>query len=321
MPGKVSEKKSELVARVIGYLREYKRIMIVSADHVGSKHMQGIRMMLRPDGVLAMGKNTLLRRAVRTVAKEDNRPDLEALLPYLNKNVGLVFSKMDLSQVKEALDKDTRPAAARAGVISDRDVMVAAGPSGLEPTKTSFLQAVGIASKISKGQIDILNDTVLVRTGERVTASAATLLGMLGILPFEYGLRPLVAYDDGDVFSARVLDLTEDDIIASFNSAIRNVASVSLASNTPTEASVPHSFVNGFKNVLSVCLSVEYTFDAAKELKALLSDPEALARATAAAAGSAATETKEEEKVEEEEEEDADFGGGGLFGDDDDDDW
>lgn len=38
---------------------------------------------------------------------------------------------------------------------------------------------------------------------------------------------------------------------------IANIAAVSLAVGYPTTASVPHSVVNGFKNVASVCLEAD----------------------------------------------------------------
>lgn len=38
---------------------------------------------------------------------------------------------------------------------------------------------------------------------------------------------------------------------------IANVAAISLAVGYPTTASVPHSIVNGFKNVASVCLEAD----------------------------------------------------------------
>lgn len=48
------------------------------------------------------------------------------------------------------------PAAARAGAIAPCDVTVPAQNTGLGPEKTSFFQALGITTKISRGTIEIL---------------------------------------------------------------------------------------------------------------------------------------------------------------------
>ena len=56
----------------------------------------------------------------------------------------------------------------------------------------SFLdcqQALQIATKITRGTIEILNEVHIIKKDEKVGASEATLLGMLNIHPFAYGLQ------------------------------------------------------------------------------------------------------------------------------------
>ena len=96
-----------------------------------------------------------------------------------------------------------------------------------------------------------------------------------------------------------------------------NIASVSLQIGYPTVASVPHSIINGFKNVAAVAVQTNVTFPQVEQLKAFLENPEAFASlapaASDAAAAPAAEEAKEEKKEEEEEEESDDDMGFGLF--------
>lgn len=58
------------------------------------------------------------------------------------------------------------PAAARAGAIAPCEVTVPAQNTGLGPEKTSFFQALGITTKISRGTIEILVSswTVVIQT-------------------------------------------------------------------------------------------------------------------------------------------------------------
>lgn len=56
----------------------------------------------------------------------------------------------------------------------------------------------------------------LVKEGDKVGASEATLLNMLNISPFTYGLVVQQVYDQGTVFSPRVLDITDEDLLKSF---------------------------------------------------------------------------------------------------------
>merc|ERR1712201_28229 len=164
------------------------------------------------------------------------------------------------------------------------------------PEKTSFFQALAIPTKISRGTIEIINDVKLLKPGDKVGASESTLLNMLKISPFTYGLEIQQVYDQGTVFSPEVLDITDDDIRAKFLEGVRNVASVCLQIGYPTVASVPHSIVNGFKNLLAIAAETDITFPEAEQMKAFLADPSAFAVAAPVAEEAPAEQAAEEVK-------------------------
>jgi len=43
-------------------LDEYKNILVIGVDFVGSKQMQQVRIALRGKGIVLMGKNTIIRK-------------------------------------------------------------------------------------------------------------------------------------------------------------------------------------------------------------------------------------------------------------------
>jgi len=296
-------RKQAYFGRLIDLINEYPKIFIVGADNVGSAQMAKIRHALRGKAVLLMGKNTMIRKAIR--GHIENNKSLEALLPHVFGNIGFVFAKEDLSDVKKKLTELKVAAPAKAGNVAPVDVIVPAGPTGMEPTQTSFLQALNISSKITRGQVEIINDVHLVKQGAKVGASEANLLAKLDIKPFFYGLVIKAVYDEGSIYDASVLDLSDDDILAKFRSGVRNIASVSLALHYPTVASVPHSVVNGYKRVLSIGLGTEYSFPKVEEVKKALANPTAAAPAAAPAKKEAVKEApkKKEPEPEPEEEE------------------
>uniref|UniRef100_A0A3Q1JI07 Large ribosomal subunit protein uL10 n=1 Tax=Anabas testudineus TaxID=64144 RepID=A0A3Q1JI07_ANATE len=146
--------KSNYFMKIIQLLDDFPKCFIVGADNVGSKQMQTIRLSLRGKAVVLMGKNTMMRKAIR--GHLENNPALEKLLPHIKGNVGFVFTKEDLAEVRDLLLANKVPAAARAGAIAPCDVTVPAQNTGLGPEKTSFFQALGITTKISRGTIEIL---------------------------------------------------------------------------------------------------------------------------------------------------------------------
>jgi len=309
------EKKGEFFKKLLALIEEYPRIILVQCDNVSSNHMQKIRIALRGKAVLLMGKKTMVRRALHD--NLEKHPEIEHLIPHLHGNVGFVFTKGDLSEIRDLITSLKVGAPAKVGVVAPNDVIVPAGPTGMEPTQTSFLQALSIATKINKGQVEILTDKVLVKAGERVGASEATLLAKLNILPFTYGLIPTIVYDHGLIYDSEVLDMGLKDVQEFFAIGVSRIAAVGLEIGYPTIASVPHSIMRGFKNLVSIAVTTDYTFKEAEQMKEMILHPENFAAAAAAAAPAAAApaeekkeEKKEEEKVEEEEE---DMDMGGLF--------
>ncbi|KAJ8379494.1 hypothetical protein SKAU_G00002720 [Synaphobranchus kaupii] len=303
--------KSNYFMKIIQLLDEFPKCFIVGADNVGSKQMQTIRLSLRGKAVVLMGKNTMMRKAIR--GHLENNPALEKLLPHIRGNVGFVFTKEDLTQVRDLLLANKVPAAARAGAIAPCDVTVPAQNTGLGPEKTSFFQALGITTKISRGTIEILSDVQLIKTSDKVGASEATLLNMLNISPFSFGLIIQQVYDNGSVYSPEVLDITEEALQKRFLEGVRNIASVCLEIGYPTLASIPHSIINGYKRVLAVAVETDYSFPLADKVKAFLADPSAFevaapAAEVADAAVAAPAAAKEEVKESEESDDDMGFG-------------
>jgi large subunit ribosomal protein LP0 len=126
-----------------------------------------------------MGKNTMVRRALRTILAE--YPQFEKLLPHVKGNIGFVFTSGDLKDVRDIVLSNKVAAPARAGALAPVDVFVPAGNTGMEPGKTSFFQALQIPTKIARGTIEIVSDVQVVAKNTRVGTSEATLLNMLNV--------------------------------------------------------------------------------------------------------------------------------------------
>lgn len=313
-----AERKTEYFERMKSLLSTYSKAFIVQVDNVGSSQLQETRKGLRGTAEILMGKNTMMRKVIREYVAENPGTPVGQLESMCKGNVGFVFTSGDLGGVRETLESNVRPAPARVGSLAPIDVIVPKGPTGCDPGQTAFFQTLQIATKITKGQIEMTNDTNLITAGEKVTASQAALLQKLNIDPFTYGLVLKAVYDNGSVFDAKILDITDDVLAAKFAASINAIASLSLALGYPTQASVPHSIAHAFKAVLAITLGCDtFTFEKAEVYKAFLADPSAFAGSGGGggggggdAGGDAAEEAKEEV-----EEESVDMGGGmDMFG-------
>ncbi|GAW81070.1 60S acidic ribosomal protein P0,ribosomal phosphoprotein P0 [Plasmodium gonderi] len=309
-----AKKKQLYIEKLSSLIQQYTKILIVHVDNVGSNQMATVRQSLRGKAIILMGKNTRIRTALKKNLQAV--PQIEKLLPLVKLNMGFVFCKDDLTEVRSIILQNKSPAPARLGVIAPIDVFIPPGPTGMDPSHTSFFQSLGISTKIVKGQIEIQEHVHLIKQGEKVTASSATLLQKFNMKPFSYGVDVRTVYDDGVIYDAKVLDITDEDILEKFGKGVSNVAALSRSIGVITEASYPHVFVEAFKNIVALVIDTDYTFPLMKKIKDMIENPQAYASAAPAAATAKADDSKKEEtkKQEEEEEEEEDgFMGFGMF--------
>jgi len=300
-------------------LSTYGKVFVVCVDNVGSQQMNCTRKSMRGLGEILMGKNTLMRKVMKEFLAANPGHFYNNLMPKVSGNVGFVFTNHDLPKIRDLILANRVPAPARVGAISPVDVVVPAGPTGCDPGQTNFFQVLQIPTKIVKGQIEITNPVNLIKKGDKVGSSEASLLQKLSIKPFSYGLGIDCVFDHGSIFSVDVLDLDDTYLASRFMEACAKIASISLQIGYPTQASLPHSIAGAFKSLVAVTVGLDnYTFAKAQPFKDFLANPSAFASVGAASAapaagggGAAAPAAPEKPK---EEEVDALDGGMDMFG-------
>lgn len=300
----IKQKKLDYAKRLNKLFDEYKSILIINIDNVGSKQMQKVRIALRGKAILLMGKNTMIKKIIRL--RQDKA--LTNLIPAVKYNIGFVFTNNSLSEVREIIQENKVPAAAKVGQVAPVDVYVPPGPTGMDPGQTAFFQALGIATKIERGNISIVTQVHFIKPGDKITQSHTVLLQKMNIMPFFYGIKVIKVYENGSIFDVNVLDIKPEDILTKFIGGVARVAALSIGAGYPNVVSVPFQLRHAFRQLLALSFESGYSFKEANEFKAG-------AAAGAAASSAPKTEAKKEEKkaaaAEESEEESS---GGALFG-------
>lgn len=249
-----------------------------------------------------------MRNYEERVKRWQERPHLNLVLKQLIGNVGMIFTNGDLGEVKIMLDKQARGAPAKTGQIAPCDVTIQPGPTGMDPKQTSFFQALNIPTKIVKAQIEIVNPVKVVKEGDKVNSSQAVLLEKLKITPFEYKMHVLKVLDNGKIYDAKILSISNALILGAFKLAGGNLTATSLGSGYIVSSAAPHLIMNAFKNLACASFGSGYDFPQAAVLKA----GSGAAAATAAPSAAKAEAKKEEAPAVEEE---VDIGGmDDLFG-------
>lgn len=85
--GGSSENKANYFEKLRNLLEAHSKIFICAVDNVSSQQMHEIRKALRGDATVLMGKNTMVRRAIKGFLTD--LPDFERLLPHVK---GIFYS-------------------------------------------------------------------------------------------------------------------------------------------------------------------------------------------------------------------------------------
>jgi len=311
-------RKLRIGARFCDLMDKYTKVISFHMDLVGSKQLAMIRKDLRGKAEFLFGKNTMLRKVLRdkveslSADEPDRAEKLGELVKLIEGNVGLLFHDTDVKEIRDLVESFTLPSAAKVGILAPCSVSVKAGPTGCDPTQTSFFQLMDIPTKINRGQVEIVSDVVVIQQGEKVGASQAALCAKLSITPFEFGPKAVNVYDDGDVYSADVLDITDDMIETGFKKALRKASALCMALELPNSLTVPQYIYKAWQEVSKMLLATG-TEGSTKHWQTYLDSFGSGGGGGGGAAGGAEAKEAEPEEEEEEESDDAPAGGG-LFG-------
>jgi len=326
MPAAISEEKRLQQKELNRMIDSYERLIFVKLDNVTSQQMHNVRRDLIGIAEMVVGKKTTQKKIINLRAQAKNATPADKVMAeqlclsnFLTGNIALTFTNKPVSDLVTIFEKYRVQAPARVGAISPVEVVIPAGNTGMEPTQTSFFQALNIVTKIDKGTVAIVNDKKVLSPGDKVDTSIAALLQKLKISPFFYNPEVVGVFEKGILFSPEDLKLTEASIESAFTSGIASLTALSLGSGVATELSLPHAIADGFKNLPAAAVATNFVFTEynAKNLIADIKSGKSAAAAPAPAAAAPAAgkkeEPKKEEKKKEPEPEDDDDLMGGLF--------
>lgn len=279
-PGKRKEKKDKKkikkdhFKKLYETLGKYKTIVVISVMNVSASQIQLLRFNLRKkNSIMMVLKNSIVRKAIEMKSRKLDEnfehydefkkfgepiPELDKIQDLLKGKVALVFTDEPVSELKPIIEANRVTRLAKIGQAAQHDVVVPAGPTGLEPSQVSFFHALQISTKIKNTQIEILKDVKVCDKGKPVTTSQSVLLKKLDIKPFSYGCEVLGAYDNGCILSSEVIALSTNDLLDKFKQGLTFFKALSVQTGMPNEASIPYLMLNAFKNIAAISTVSDY---------------------------------------------------------------
>ncbi len=331
---KIPEWKIREVEELAELIKKHKVIAIASLENLPTKQLQLIRKKLRKRMVFRVTKNTLMERALKKVGIKNH----EELVKHLTGPNLFIFANMNPFELALLLEKEKMSAPAKPGMVTDKEIVVPAGNTGIPPgPMLSTFGRLKIPTRVDKGTIWVSKDTVVAKPGDVISPELASLLQKLGIEPFEVGIKLKLVYDDGLILTADQLKIDLDEIRSQVTEAHLNALKVGIEIAYPVPEVLKLSVAKAHAAALAIAAEAGFvTPETAEQVlarayaKALaliaalgdkaeelgLGEVAAQVQPQAPAEAEAKAEEAEEEEEEEEKasEEDIAAGLGALFG-------
>ncbi len=243
--------KREETDALAEFLERYESVGVVDITGIPSRQLQDMRRELHGTAALRVSRNTLVRRALDEIDE-----GLEALVEYVEGQVGLIGTNDNPFGLYQQLEESKTPAPISAGEVAPNDIVIPEGDTGVDPGPfVGELQTVGANARIDGGSIKVVEDSTVLSAGEEVSADLANVLGELGIEPKEVGLDLRGVVSDGVLFSPEELDIDVDEYVADIEAASSAARNLSINAEYPTARTAPSMLAKAAGEAKSVGLS------------------------------------------------------------------
>ena len=297
------------------FFKKYKNIVIADVKDISTDKIQKIRHEIISLGETETlcGKTTVIQKAIHDM-KDAAKGDLPKHLPekaledFVEAMPGIhllvIFTNKDIAEISNITAKYIIEKQAKPGQISPVEIIIPAGPTGMDSSQIDYFQALKIPTKVMRNQLEITTATKILTVGQKITLSEINLMKKFNIKPYKHQMKIKKLLLNGKLYGEEILKVTNDYMKTKLEQGIRNVLGFSLAAHIPTQASAPHMISNAFRNICALSLGTNVLIDATKNMKdAPKEAPKKEEKPKKEEA------PKKEEKPPEEDEEDIDLGG------------
>ena len=315
MPKK--ENKQHVYNKTQDFFKKYKNIVIADVKDISTNKIQKIRHEIISLGETETlcGKTTVIQKSLHNM-KEAAKGDLPKHLPikeleeFIEAMPGihllLIFTNRDIAEIASITGKYVIEKQAKPGQISPVEIIIPAGPTGMDSSQIDYFQALKIPTKVMRNQLEITTATKILKKKKKITLSEINLMKKFNIKPYKHQMKIKKLLLNGKLYGEEILKVTNDYMKTKLEQGIKNVLGFSLAAHIPTQASAPHMISNAFRNICALSLGTNVLIDATKNMK---DAPKEAPKKEKKEEKPKKEEPKKEEKPPEEDEEDIDLGG------------
>lgn len=188
----VSDYKKKNVEELAKLFDSNNTILLASIKGLPTKQFQQIKKSISRDVVLKVVKKRVFLMALEKSKKDS----IKKLKEYAREDLAILISQKDSFDLAEVLSKKKSPVKAKAGQEALENIEIEAGETDIPAgPAVSELGSLGLTVKVKAGKIEIAESRVIVKKGQKISETAASVMGKLDILPFSVGFIPVASYD------------------------------------------------------------------------------------------------------------------------------
>eukprot|EP01127_Copromyxa_protea_P000428 TRINITY_DN10356_c0_g1_i1.p1 TRINITY_DN10356_c0_g1~~TRINITY_DN10356_c0_g1_i1.p1 ORF type:complete len:221 (-),score=41.91 TRINITY_DN10356_c0_g1_i1:54-716(-) len=171
--------KSELIEEIGQAVTKYSSIYVLQPHNMRNSRLQELKIQFRSSRFF-FGKNKVIIRALTSENLEDRLPNIEKLTEQIVGQCGVLFTNEPKDKIVSFFRSFAVQDYPRTGLVATRDVKLDAGimehfPASME---TRF-RSLGLPTKLTDGQIELLGDYTVCREGEVLSPEQAKTLSLL----------------------------------------------------------------------------------------------------------------------------------------------
>ena len=178
MPKK--ENKNRVYEKTKEYFLKFKNIIVSDVKDISTDKIQKIRheiVSLKETETLC-GKTTVIQKAIQELIDSGKLPahlpkdqlqQLSESMPGVH--LLLIFTNKDLADINAITSKYIIEKQAKPGQHSPVEIIIPAGPTGMDSSQIDYFQALKIPTKVMRNQLEITTATKILSVGQKITLS------------------------------------------------------------------------------------------------------------------------------------------------------
>lgn len=195
---KTREHKDALIERIREATDQFEHIYTISIHNVRTNILQQIREERRNDSKLFLGNNKLMMLGLGRDEESTLKPNLYKLSKFLTGMSGIFMTNLSKKEVKEYFAGVGEQVFARTGQVATTKLVLNPGPLPQFPhSMFEHLNKLGLPIKLDKGTIVLLQETVVCDIGDTLSAEAASLLKLFGLMTVEFRVELTAHWHNG----------------------------------------------------------------------------------------------------------------------------